>query len=261
MTPEEISKSSERKNYGPDAELLKKLGLNAPKVLPLIERERSYIISLDKLAAHLDLRSAPSILITQRYFASEQIELIGQMAAAIAPCDLPQQIKLTQARLRTTKDKGGVSHFVQAKGVVPALRMDERIEISAKIQEGLFANLLPMAGAGFISKERFLVPGAIFDNKSNQTLVVAEINLIKAAGKNPHQVNNLNFALIDVEVPNRELYDQLVKGSHDIPLLHDAVDISALDKPVKEVFSNKRIAARGLGLIARQTAKGLLNKS
>lgn len=257
MLSEDPAKQPRDTRQDGDDALRRTLGDKATEILPLIERERSYIISLGKLGEHVKPLNTPSILISQRYFPRDLFGMAGALATELAHVELPFPMEISQARLRTSTASGQTSHFIQVKGIFPGLQIDERIEVSAKLSERLFAGLSKLAQAGFIAKRRFMLPGNILSDSGEPNLVVVEINLILSAGM-VGSAPTPSFALIDVEVPTRSLYKQLIRGNHDMQILRDAVDISALDNSVKRLFSNKRLAAKGLDSAVEGAAKKLL---
>lgn len=215
------------------------------------EQELKYVVSRPKFDQELDLYSFEWKLITQEYFPTKLVPALGKITAELAlQTELPAGFSFSQVRLREVCNHS-TELFLQAKGRCQRARGAlDRFELSTPISEELYRELLPLASAGHLRKQRFDITRDARELHSTFPALQAEVDVILEAGKGESRLPILtrDFLLVDIEIPIGANEATVRSAAEELfPFLAGAIELSGqrgtrLTRPL----SARRMARHGL---------------
>lgn len=241
------------------------------------EIEVTFFAHTESIKSHLPLNDLPCQHIFQAYIPRRNITALLQMAPEARKLSSRDRAAVTRARLRRVIEhnprsaiRTAVHYYLQLKS--KKWLQTSRLEVSIRLSEARFRELLRFATGGALEKIRFIQAGRVRDNDGKVHRAEAHIDLILGGGPR-HRLDRgarlytlPSFAFIDIEVPRQGLCARLTDDdSHSFGFLKRAVSLLSLKGTVRKHLTTRRIASRGLSDRRFQTAlralKGLASDS
>jgi len=222
-----------------------------------VERERHYftLISVPDQLGVLD--DSRRVRITQSYLPRSlgREILLATLDSESALFD--KSSRVLQARVRKSDSfDGTVAYEYTVKLKNNSHSVAEKDEVTFEISRQEYKQMQVKASKGSVVKDRhsFDLCGLIGGAQSRIQLEV-DLPLMRELGGRKEDLSTLGYAMIDLEVSDRALMEQLRQGQHDIPLLHQAVDISkdTSRRELREPLSWKTLARQGVTAEALQS--------
>ena len=223
------------------------------------EIEVKFILLLSKLLDLVQLEALPKQKIEQAYFSKERIRqyLIPELQKLL-PDRLPPEVNYVNGRVRAVEEDGMRSFQITVKG--PREDFYSRIEIEVGIDLALYEKLFKLVDEGSVSKTRHFLAGSLY-RQGAALPAVAEIDVMHTAGGRTVQFEGVpDFAVVEVEVPDRALIELLQKGSHSFEFLKGAYEIAALPEVTQRTIRMRYFAKYGVDQRVRTVLKELFDK-
>ena len=174
----------------------------------------------------------------------------------------------TSARLRSVVQGGGRTEFyLDFKGRRHGSHRICRAELTIRIPQGRYAELLPKASGGFIAKTRYHQDGVVRLGSGALVRIQAEIDVLREAGGDikgrsasaaslAASAGVPEFALAEVELPRGVSRNGLLKGlfggEHSLSILRGpSHSLSFRNKSEWECLGMRKLALDGLNPVAR----------